>query len=32
MSNADPKFNNDKPLIFERAFEPFMQAGRGRRE
>jgi hypothetical protein len=32
MSEADPKFNDQRPLFFERAFEPFVQAGRGRRQ
>jgi len=24
MSNDDPKFNNDRPLFFERLYQPFL--------
>lgn len=28
ISDADPKFNNEKPMFFERLYEPFMQPGK----
>jgi hypothetical protein len=29
MSADDPKFNNERPLFFERFYQPFLQPGGG---